>query len=596
MSVEAKIKQLLEGTGQRSGVNEGSSAGDTSRPRQGDSKDAKFTSLQTEKPTPATSKDTSKSSVAATQGDGQTRPRQGSSDDESYEDLGYMETGKAASAKMGKDGSKSSKAGNNGDTSLVMQGSSKKATYSENTENDDEDLEDEEFEDEIDEETLDELSKKTLASYLDKSTTRLAGNAYDAGQGPNFAVHPKDREKVGKDVRRKMFNTMKGVQTIAKRMANEDVDYELDEEQLDELSKKTLGSYIKKASNDKADAAFDFGKRYHSGDTEKSERTEVKRQKGIARAVNKLTKENAELMGLELSEEELDELSKKTLGSYINKAITRKVNLSDEPRMSHPDNQQDQYRRKSNNHKGIKTAINKLTKEEIETLFGSDLTEEFQTKATEVFEAAVISRVNEEIVRLEEDYENSLNEEIENFQEALVEKIDSYLDYIVEQWIEDNQLAIERGLKLEVMESFMDGLKDLFQEHYVDVPDEEFDVMESLQAENEELKNRLNEEINKNIENADAVNEAKRLAVFDSVSEGMTDTEIDKFERLVEGIDFIDEESYARKLEVVKGRHFSESLTESNDMLPDTGNLQNGNNEMSLYAQAISRSVKNRAK
>lgn len=518
MSVEAKIKQLLEGTGQRSGVNEGSSAGDTSRPRQGDSKDAKFTSLQTEKPTPATSKDTSKSSVAATQGDGQTRPRQGSSDDESYEDLGYMETGKAASAKMGKDGSKSSKAGNNGDTSLVMQGSSKKATYSENTENDDEDLEDEEFEDEIDEETLDELSKKTL------------------------------------------------------------------------------GSYIKKASNDKADAAFDFGKRYHSGDTEKSERTEVKRQKGIARAVNKLTKENAELMGLELSEEELDELSKKTLGSYINKAITRKVNLSDEPRMSHPDNQQDQYRRKSNNHKGIKTAINKLTKEEIETLFGSDLTEEFQTKATEVFEAAVISRVNEEIVRLEEDYENSLNEEIENFQEALVEKIDSYLDYIVEQWIEDNQLAIERGLKLEVMESFMGGLKELFQEHYVDVPDEEFDVMESLQAENEELKNRLNEEINKNIENADAVNEAKRLAVFDTVSEGMTDTEIDKFERLVEGIDFIDEESYARKLEVVKGRHFSESLTESNDMLPDTGNLQNGNNEMSLYAQAISRSVKNRAK
>jgi hypothetical protein len=555
MSVEAKIKQLLEGTGQRSGVNEGSSAGDTSRPRQGDSKDAKFTSLQTENPTPATSKDTSKSSVAATQGDGQTRPRQGSSDDESYEDLGYMETGKAASAKMGKDGSKSSKAGNNGDTSLVMQGSSKKATYSENTENDDEDLEDEEFEDEIDEETLDELSKKTLGSYINKAITRKV----NLSDEPRMS-HPDNQQ----DQYRRKSNNHKGIKTAINKLTKENAELmglELSEEELDELSKKTLGSYINKASNHRVYLA--------------------KKDKDAERA--------QEYLGLVVSDSRTNAARTKAARKAVHDAsVKASVKISDDrTKISNKDyNRQD----------GIRRAVNKLTKEEIETLFGSDLTEEFQTKATEVFEAAVISRVNEEIVRLEEDYENSLNEEIENFQEALVEKIDSYLDYIVEQWIEDNQLAIERGLKLEVMESFMGGLKELFQEHYVDVPDEEFDVMESLQAENEELKNRLNEEINKNIENADAVNEAKRLAVFDSVSEGMTDTEIDKFERLVEGIDFIDEESYARKLEVVKGRHFSESLTESNDMLPDTGNLQNGNNEMSLYAQAISRSVKNRAK
>lgn len=168
----------------------------------------------------------------------------------------------------------------------------------------------EDYED-LSEKQLDELSKKTLASYLDKSTTRLAGNAYDAGQGPNFAVHPKDREKVGKDVRRKMFNTMKGVQTIAKRMANEDVDYELDEEQLDELSKQTLGKYVDKAAGDQ----------YLNG-TLRDHKIAVKRQRGIRSAVKKLTKENAEAMGLDLSEEQLDELSKKTLSSYIGKAAS----------------------------------------------------------------------------------------------------------------------------------------------------------------------------------------------------------------------------------------------------------------------------------
>ena len=224
------------------------------------------------------------------------------------------------------------------------------------------------------------------------------------------------------------------------------------------------------------------------------------------------------------------------------------------------------------------------------------MTEENQTKVTEIFEAAVIARVNDEMISIEEQlveaYETELNEAIEEHKDALVEKVDSYLDYIVDQWVEENKIALENNLKLEVMEDFMEGLKTLFQENYIEIPEEKFDVVEEMQSKIDELEDRLDEEINNAIEFNYQLMEERRLNVVEDVTKGLADTEIDRFEKLIKGIEFVNEETYAEKLKVIRQNHFNKKLEES-QVLQDSGETINQpTDRISRYAQAISRTVK----
>jgi len=298
-----------------------------------------------------------------------------------------------------------------------------------------------------------------------------------------------------------------------------------------------------------------------------------------------------------IDEEALDELSKKTLGSYINKA-NRSSTANGMEMLDNGSNKdgkayKDAYKKVKSRNLGIATAVKKLTKEEIESIFGTDLTEEFQTKATEIFEAAVIARVNDEVMSLEEAYEAAYTDALEESTKELVEKLDSYLDYVVDQWLEENKLAVEQGLKLEVMEGFMDGLKGLFQEHYIEVPDEKIDVLESMQAQIDDLKGKLNEEIEKNIDNAKLVQEAKRLEVLEKASIGLADTEVERFEKLIEGIEFKDPDVYLEKLQIIRKNQFTKTLEEGSILEAESGaNIKVGDDRISRYAQAISRSVK----
>lgn len=299
----------------------------------------------------------------------------------------------------------------------------------------------------------------------------------------------------------------------------------------------------------------------------------------------------------DLDEETLDELSKGKLGQYLDKAITRKVNLSNEPRMSHPDNQQDQYRRKSNNHKGIKTAIKKLTKEDIQAIFGQDVSEEIQEKVTEIFEAAVIARVNEEMISIEEQliegYEIELENAIEEHTVYLSEKADSYMNYIADKWLEDNKVQIESNLKLQTMENFMEELKNLFIENNIEIPEEKIDVVEDLQNKINDLEDRLNEEITKNVESQNLIAEACRLSIVDEITKGLADTEIDKFNKLIEGIEFDDEDTYAEKLSVIRKNHFRKlDESSSNELSNDNIIIETSNNDIVKYKQAISRAVR----
>lgn len=237
-------------------------------------------------------------------------------------------------------------------------------------------------------------------------------------------------------------------------------------------------------------------------------------------------------------------------------------------------------------------------KDELNSIFGEDLSEEFRTKATSIFEAAVIARVNSEMERIVEKLEESNAQQLLEYKEVLVEKVDSYLNYVVEQWMEENQLAVESGLRNEITEEFITGLKGLFQEHYIDVPEEKYDVIEDLADKVDSLKEELDESINDNIEMAKQFVELKKAVIFAEQTDGLADTEVDKLMKLVEGVDFESEELYAEKLAVIKENYFPREGKKSPEQVliegTATGSTFEDNGVMSKYVQAISRSIKSR--
>ena len=200
-----------------------------------------------------------------------------------------------------------------------------------------------------------------------------------------------------------------------------------------------------------------------------------------------------------------------------------------------------------------------------------DLTEDFKEKAAIIFEAAVVAKVNEQLEKISTNFEAEMSEEVEKLQKEMTENLDQYLDYVVEQWMEENRLAVEQGLKAEMVEDFLKGLKGLFEEHYVEIPDEKVDVVEELASKTEELESKLNEEIEKNVELHGVVEQYKRDQLIESVCEDLTDTQKAKFETLAEGIDFVDEETFTSKLTIVKESYFGngEEVTTSYDLDDD---------------------------
>ena len=196
-------------------------------------------------------------------------------------------------------------------------------------------------------------------------------------------------------------------------------------------------------------------------------------------------------------------------------------------------------------------------KEDVAALVsGEGLSEEFQEKAATIFEAAVKSKIRSEIVRMEEDYRKQLGESIEEQKEELASKADDYLQYVVEEWMKENELAIERGLKGEIAEDFIAGLKQLFEDHYIDVPDEKYDVLEAQSEKITELEGRLNEMMEENIEKKKVVESLTRENVIVEVSDDLAETEEEKFKELVEDVEYTDEQSFRNKLATLKESYF----------------------------------------
>ena len=233
-------------------------------------------------------------------------------------------------------------------------------------------------------------------------------------------------------------------------------------------------------------------------------------------------------------------------------------------------------------------------KEDVAALVsGEGLSEEFQEKAATIFEAAVKSKIRSEIVRMEEDYRKQLEESIEKQKEELASKADDYLQYVVEEWMKENELAIERGLKGEIAEDFIAGLKQLFEDHYIDVPDEKYDVLEAQSEKITELENRLNEMMEENIEKKKVVESLTRETVIVEVSDDLAETEEEKFKELVEDVEYTDEQSFRNKLNTLKESYFPKTGGEESFIIDDenseTAQDIDTTDTIKSYMSAISR-------
>ena len=209
-------------------------------------------------------------------------------------------------------------------------------------------------------------------------------------------------------------------------------------------------------------------------------------------------------------------------------------------------------------------------------LGGEELSEEFKERAKTIFEAALNSKIKEIQETLEIQYEQKLNEEKEELKVSLQERVDSYLEYVAEEWMTENQLAIEHGLKTEMTESFLSGMKGLFEEHYVTIPEDKYDVLESMVEKLDDMETKLNEQIEKNIALNGRLSESVADGILDEVSEGLASTQKEKLASLAESVEFESEEKYREKLEVLKESYFARTTNESAKEISKAQTLSEG--------------------
>jgi hypothetical protein len=234
--------------------------------------------------------------------------------------------------------------------------------------------------------------------------------------------------------------------------------------------------------------------------------------------------------------------------------------------------------------------------QDVEALIADEeLSEEFKTKAATIFETAIKTKVRSELEKIQEENDKQMKELAETSMTSMVEKVDDYLNYVVEQWMTDNELAIERGLKGEIAEDFISGLKGLFEDHYIDVPDEKYDILEANLTKIEELEDKLNKQMEENVQLKKAKGELVKESMIADIADGMTDTETEKFQSLVDDVEFSDEESYKEKLQTIKESYFgSDEVKAQDETLTEEGTeeTQEVSGQMAKYMSAIKKDNK----
>ena len=301
--------------------------------------------------------------------------------------------------------------------------------------------------------------------------------------------------------------------------------------------------------------------------------------------------EEKKKMSMKEMEDEEDDDEEEEMDEMKMMKASKKPHMKEEDEEDDEEEQEEMYDKKKMKKESFEDRLDSLdVSEDVDALTeGHDLSEEFKEKASVIFEAAIKSKLREEVQRMEEEKEEQIKEFVDDYKDELVEKVDKYLNYVVEQWMTENQLAVERGLKGEIAEDFIAGLKGLFEDHYIDVPNEKYDILESQEKQLENLETKLNEEIQRNIELKNQVSQHIRESIFVEVSEDLSATEKEKFGSLVEELEYIDEESFKFKLSALKESYFPRTKVVSESVDTQDTSVENVevSGSMAKYLRAI---------
>ena len=333
-----------------------------------------------------------------------------------------------------------------------------------------------------------------------------------------------------------------------------------------------LGSAVVKPTDSNPDATKKM--KQVSGDPQQ-------KAQGTADAMPKLKEEDE----TEMSDKKKSEVKE---GEMPKAALDALKKSQEKKEMSHEDEKKKDMKEESEEDLiDVSADVEALTKDE-------DLSEDFKAKAATIFEAAVNSKVKEAKMKLKAGYEEKLKEEIEVKKAELVEKVDSYLNYVVEEWMKENSIAIERGIKGEIAEDFISGLKKLFEDHYIDVPDEKYNVLEDQANKIEELEKKLNEQVEKNVELNTANGEMKRQDIIDEASSDLADTAKEKFNKLAEEVEFSNEKDFRTKVATIKESYFGKKVEASGNEIDnvaagESSQPEDLSNAMAAYSAAISK-------
>ena len=301
----------------------------------------------------------------------------------------------------------------------------------------------------------------------------------------------------------------------------------------------------------------------------------------------------------EIKEGEMPKAALDALKKHKEKSEDKDADKKDEKEVKEMDHMDKDKKKMEPVKAGYMKSSYKMKKEEVDEHMDAlvagqdDLSEEFKTKAATVFESAVNSKVKEIAEQMEADVQTNYEQDIAKAKEELTEKVDSYLSYVVEEWMKENEIALERGIKGEIAEDFISGLKKLFAEHYIDVPDEKYNVLEDQASKIEELEKKLNEQIEKNVELNKDNAEKTRNEIMSEVASDLADTAKEKFAKLAEEIEWSDAESFKKKCETIKESYFGKK-EEVKDKLDDVAAGDEASNEdlsqaMAAYTAAISK-------
>ena len=337
-------------------------------------------------------------------------------------------------------------------------------------------------------------------------------------------------------------------------------------------SAEDLGSAVVKPTDSNPDATKKI--KQVSGDP-------AQKSQGAADAMPKIKEEQE----TEKSDKEKSEVKE---GEMPKAALDALKKSQDKKEMSHEDEKKKDMKEESDEDTiDVSADVAALIKDE-------DLSENFKSKAAVIFEAAVNAKVKEQKAKIQAAYEEKLKEDAEVNKAKLTEKVDTYLNYVVEEWMKENSIAIERGIKGEIAEDFISGLKKLFEDHYIDVPDEKYNVLEDQASKIEELEKKLNEQVEKNVDLNKVNGEMKRQDIIDEMSSDLADTAKEKFNKLAEEVEYSNEKDFTTKVSTIKESYFGTKVKTSGNEIDevvagDSSQPEDLSNAMAAYTAAISK-------